>query len=60
MRIGFYLFAGITGLYGFLSLLRFFEVFFLEGGASPTQLMFGIGGIILAVACLKKARSLQS
>ena len=56
MKILFYLLTVICGLFGLLSLLRFFEVALLGGGIFPIQLIIGVGGIILAWVCLKKAR----
>ena len=52
-----YLGTVIFGLLGVLSILRFAEMLFLSGSISPMQPVIGVVALVLAWACLKKARS---
>lgn len=57
MKILFYILTVVCGLFGLLSLFRFFEVLLLGGQVLPIQPVIGAVGVVLAWVCLKKARS---
>jgi hypothetical protein len=57
MKIIFYILTALFGLYGVLAVLRTIELLATGGGFQPVAALFGIVGLALAFACLKKARA---
>jgi anaerobic C4-dicarboxylate transporter len=57
MKIVFYLLTAFFGLIGVLGILRAVELLLTGAGVSPVQVLIAIIALILAVACLRKARS---
>ena len=57
MKIVFYLLTFLFGLYGALALFRTIELLATGGGFQPVSALFAIVGLVLAFACLKKARA---
>jgi hypothetical protein len=60
MKILFYFLMLVFGLYGALAVLRTIELLVTGGGFNPVTLLLGIVGLVLAGACLKKARANSS
>lgn len=56
MKILWYGLTFVLGLFGLLSLLRFFELQLTAGGFFPIQLVFAIICLGLAYKCLVQAR----
>ncbi len=57
MKIVFYILTFLFGLYGVAAVLRAIELLATSGGFQPATVLFGIVGLVLAFACLKKARA---
>jgi hypothetical protein len=57
MKIVFYILTFLFGLYGVAAVLRTIELFATGGGFQPVSALLGIVGLVLAFACLKKARA---
>ena len=57
MKIVFYLLTFLFGLYGIAGVLRTVELLVTGGGFQPVTALFAIVGLVLAFACLKKARA---
>ncbi len=58
MRILWYLLTAIFGAIGILAGLRTFERLMSGEGLSPAQLLIAVVMLLLAVGCLRKARTL--
>jgi hypothetical protein len=57
MKILFYLLTTVFGLFGVLAVLRTIERLMGGAGFLPAQLLIAVVMLILAVVCLKKART---
>ena len=57
MKIAFYILTTLFGFYGVLAVLRTIELLATGGGFQPVSALIGIVALVLAFACLKKARA---
>ncbi len=60
MKILYYVLATGAGLIGTLGMLRGLELLLVGQGVQPTQVVFGVIGILLAVIWVKRARAINS
>lgn len=57
MRILWYVFTALFGLFGLLALIRTVERIVSCQGLIPIQLLVGFGMLFLAVICIQRARA---
>lgn len=57
MKFVLYLLTLLFGVFGILGLFRFVERFSAGEGLVPVQLLIGLTGLVLALLCLRRARS---
>ena len=57
MKIIYYILTALFGFYGSLGVLRMIELLATGGGFQPATALIAIVALVLAFACLKKARA---